>query len=403
MRYQNPQFCLPSIQPFKLSYAQLLCDMGQYEQAAKYVAFTQAFARTVPASHFSEGFRTYLRELEMRIKESGGAKKGRGALAGLSVKATGEVGQALSSLWGGIKGIASTFTGKTEGGGEHPSYPSSQASASPLPYQPSSPPPVPLPSSAGSTMQPPSVQQAGLLRDAMSSPPPAGGSGSRGGGMSVGRVMSSPPSTQPTMGNGQQQQQTLLGDVWGSIKKALQPEERQIGVENTFYYDEVKKRWVDRSRPEESEPEAADKAPPAPPPPPPTGMGMAGPSGVGNPLLKQSGAGGNVRSRYVDVLAPAALATKPTDVPAPVQPPALSSLPAGFVTPPPTRMNQPPLAASPLATQHPHPSTQHTPPPSQQQQQQQHHPGASTAPPGSLGGQSKPPGSFPGVKTSPFG
>lgn len=37
-----------------------------------------------------------------------------------------------------------------------------------------------------------------------------------------------------------------LSDVLGGIKKALSVEERNLGVENAYYYDHVQKRWRER-------------------------------------------------------------------------------------------------------------------------------------------------------------
>ncbi|KEP62597.1 UNVERIFIED_CONTAM: hypothetical protein HHA_294730 [Hammondia hammondi] len=101
---------------------------------------------------------------------------------------------------------------------------------------------------------------------------------------------------------------SVVGGSWlegmiGGLKKALSAEERNIGVENAFYYDHVQKRWRERGREHEEEPlppEALDPvsgsgpATPAPPPPPPPPMGAE--------TTARTRTGADKRNRYVDVL-----------------------------------------------------------------------------------------------------
>nr|PUA86796.1 Sec16 Sec23-binding domain protein [Toxoplasma gondii TgCATBr9] len=99
----------------------------------------------------------------------------------------------------------------------------------------------------------------------------------------------------------------VVGGSWlegmiGGLKKALSAEERNIGVENAFYYDHVQKRWRERGREHEEESLPADAADPgsgsgpaapAPPPPPPPPMGVE--------TATRPRTGADKRNRYVDV------------------------------------------------------------------------------------------------------
>ncbi|CBZ49674.1 conserved hypothetical protein [Neospora caninum Liverpool] len=98
----------------------------------------------------------------------------------------------------------------------------------------------------------------------------------------------------------------VVGGSWlegmiGGLKKALSAEERNVGVENAYYYDHVQKRWRERGREHEEEPLPADPTGPssgagtcasAPSPPPPPACGD---------MATRPRVGADRRNRYVDV------------------------------------------------------------------------------------------------------
>ena len=90
---QNNAFFIP-LQPWKFAYASLLCDLGLFELAEKYLQVINAFARAVPTNKYTAFFRSSLRELESRI-----SLPPREPIPG--------VGQtAIGAIWGGIRAVA---------------------------------------------------------------------------------------------------------------------------------------------------------------------------------------------------------------------------------------------------------------------------------------------------------
>lgn len=58
---------MPSLQPFKYAHACLLVELGYTEKAAKYLTFTNAYIKALPASKFSDQFKQQLKDFERRL------------------------------------------------------------------------------------------------------------------------------------------------------------------------------------------------------------------------------------------------------------------------------------------------------------------------------------------------
>uniref|UniRef100_A0A0G4FCG7 Sec16 Sec23-binding domain-containing protein n=1 Tax=Chromera velia CCMP2878 TaxID=1169474 RepID=A0A0G4FCG7_9ALVE len=399
VRHFKSQFFFPSLQPFRLLYAGRLSEFGLFSKASRYCQFTTAFMRTMPAPAVPDQLKLLLRETEMRIKEHKDKAAGPSSSAG---QTSSQVGSALSSLWGGLKNVASSFASKDQqhqqGGpsGRSPGLDHQPSAVKPPPLAPAVPGGPPVAAAAQGQMpvpQPQVQQQQQHLQPQQqpASPVPSGGSesGAEGGG--------------------------LFSSLVGGLKKAITgvQQEREVGVENKYYFDKAKQRWVMEGEEDEVDRREAAAAAHAQHiaslPPPPTAAPVAS-AGAGAAML--TGAGGAAANRYVDVLSGGG--PPPSSAPPPpagggtfVSPPRRPGAPVDPYPPPAASLGHP--APAPGAG-----GAYFAPPPSggpawqQQQQQQGHQPppvqqgpfGAPQVPPsaGAPGG-----AGAGGVRRSPFG
>jgi hypothetical protein len=90
MAEETPFFV--ALQPWKFAYASLLCDLGMFELAEKYLRVINAFAKAVPTNKYTVHFRSGLRELENRISLAKEVPAGKPSN-----------GSTLDAIWGGFR------------------------------------------------------------------------------------------------------------------------------------------------------------------------------------------------------------------------------------------------------------------------------------------------------------
>ncbi|PFH31635.1 hypothetical protein BESB_026090 [Besnoitia besnoiti] len=285
-RLYDPQFMFPQLIPAKIRYALCLADLGLLQQAHSYCSLAASFLRALPQAQVPADLRQELREAQQKVETL--QQSGRFATLGAQLASTYK--HAFASTPDSLEAPSQQTLTQ-----HHPSA-LTPASASPQ---------------ARAAARP--LDSADARRD----------DGRKDeGGLSLASVV----------GGG------WLGGMIGGLKKALSAEERNVGVENAYYYDHVQKRWRERGREHEEEPLPADGAatgssdspaggavsPPPPSLPPPPG-GDTKPAGTR--------AGADKRNRYVDVFSSNSTSgagqRKPGGtVPVPVMAPGLYGAPA---------------------------------------------------------------------------
>lgn len=321
LRCGDPQALCPSIQPFKLVYAQILADAGLLDQARKYMALLQAFVKAMPQKKLSDAFRLGMREFTEQLKlQSSGAD-------------TNGMGQMVSNIWGTSKGL---FRGiaETTGLAVKPTpAPALDGQMQPTPpgqFPVSSPPPLSS-SFSNPAQRPPLGSPSAPLSGPTPSPPPLSNPMSSPP-QGVSAPLISPPTSAPAqdapLPNQASFQNALESDPLVSAGKAAwtglttrlfggseAPKPKEV-KETGFYYDETLGRWREKGKegleedPSQYDPMTGKRltvtsvdAPPGPmmpPSEPPSGPPMGPLTGSPSSLTSLRRGGSTLGSLYVN-------------------------------------------------------------------------------------------------------
>ena len=93
-RQLGKQQALPALQPFKYAYSCYLADFGFTDRAERYMAFLDAFIKSLPASRFSSSFRSNAKDFQKRLAGY------RSAASPVTSQPASPAKSIISGLWG---------------------------------------------------------------------------------------------------------------------------------------------------------------------------------------------------------------------------------------------------------------------------------------------------------------
>ncbi|PHJ22788.1 sec16 sec23-binding domain [Cystoisospora suis] len=323
-RLYDPQFMYAQLIPLKIRYALLLAELGMIRQALSYSTMASSFLRALPQARVPLELKHFLRQTHQRLEDlqhrpdlqslqafllstfNMDKRSEQRQLHGSIQAQTGSFGSSSSSSIhhtdsSEVAGHRDFSSSTTHGGEAGRGGPFDEGRNS---YNKDT-----MATSGGMTNGHAAItHNNGVSWNSRHSGGDEGRAGDRRGDGSGGGAGGKGGGLGGLAGG-------WLSDVLGGIKKALSVEERNLGVENAYYYDHVQKRWRERGREHEEEEEQQHDTSHVPsasapgsagnpshsplPPPPPSLPPKAGAFGGGAQGCMRAGA--DKRNRYVDV------------------------------------------------------------------------------------------------------